>query len=120
MASSQSIQGEVIMKKYEHDTSYYGGDILRAIRSVTCRNPDLDRGGVYIWSIPLEMSSSTLIIYLNMNDNCGRGSLECHREGKFQSQISYTGILQLNDDCTDCYFNSDRVIDYLNQNISAR
>ena len=35
------------MRKYEHDTYYYGGDILRAIRRVIPQNADLDRGGIY-------------------------------------------------------------------------
>lgn len=39
------------MRKYEHDTLYFGGDILRAIRRVVEQNPDLDRSGIYIWSI---------------------------------------------------------------------
>jgi len=105
------------MRKYEHDTSYFGGDILRAIRRVIEQNPDLDRGGVYIWSLDYCTSLSPLIIYLNMNENDYRGSLECHRGGNFKSQISYDGILSLNDDGTDCEFDQNKVIDYLTRNV---
>lgn len=105
------------MRKYEHDTSYFCGDILRAVRRVIERNPDLDRGGVYIWSIVSDTNQSPLIIYLNMNENDYRGSLECHRNGNFKSQISYDGILSLNDDCTDCEFDQNKVIDYLTRNV---
>jgi hypothetical protein len=105
------------MRKYEHDTSYFGGDILRAVRCVIERNPDLDRGGVYVWSIASNTNLSPLIIYLNMNENDFRGSLECHRCGNFKSQISYDGILSINDDSTDCEFDQNKVIDYLKRNI---
>lgn len=105
------------MRKYEHDTSYFGGDILRAIRRVIEQNPDLDRDGVYIWSLDYCTSLSPLIIYLNMNENDYRGSLECHRSGNFKSQISYDGILSLNDDGTDCEFDQNKVTDYLTRNV---
>ena len=105
------------MRKYEHDTSYFGGDILRAIRRVIEQSPDLDRGGIYIWSIVSDINTFPLIIYLNMNENDYRGSLECHKRGNFKSQISYDGILSLNDDGTDCEFDQNRIIDYLKRNI---
>ena len=105
------------MRKYEHDTSYYGGDILRAIRRVIPQNPDLDRGGVYIWSITQKLMSFPLIVYLNLNENGNRGSLECHRSGRFISQISCDGILSLNDEGTDCIFNAKKIVDYLEFNI---
>lgn len=107
------------MRKYEHDTLYFGGDILRAINCVVKRNPDLDRGGIYIWSIVSDTGSSPLIIYLNTNENDYRGSLECHRDGSFKSQISINGILSLNDDGTDCEFNHGKIIDYLTRNIES-
>ena len=105
------------MKKYEHDTSYFGGDILRAVIRAIERGPDLDRGGVYIWSIVSDTNPSPLIIYLNMNESDYRGSLECHRGGNFKSQISYDGILSFNSDETDCEFDQDKVIDYLTRSI---
>lgn len=105
------------MRKYEHDTLYFGGDILRAVRRVVEQKPDLDRGGVYIWSIIYGTDLSTLIIYLNMNENDYRGSLECHRGGNFKSHISCNGILSLNDSGTDCEFDHNKVIDYLTREI---
>lgn len=112
------------MRKYEHDTLYFGGDILRAIRRIVEQAPDLDRGGVYIWSIVSDTYLPPLIIYLNMNENdyrgsleCHRGSLECHRGGNFKSHISYNGILSLNDSGTDCEFDQNKVIDYLTREI---
>ena len=105
------------MRKYEHDASYYGGDILRAIRRVIPQNPDLYRGGVYIWSIVQKPMAFPLIVYLNLNENDNRGSLECHRSGRFISQISCDGILSLNDECTDCIFDAKKIVDYLEFNI---
>lgn len=105
------------MRKYEHDTLYFGGDILRAVRRVVEQNPDLDRDGVYVWSIIYDTSLPPLIIYLNMNENGYRGSLECHRGGNFKSQISYNGILSLNDSCTDCTFDQNKIIEYLKREI---
>jgi hypothetical protein len=105
------------MRKYEHDTLYFGGDILRAVRLVVEQNPDLDRGGVYILSIISDTDLSPLIIYLNMNENDYRGSLECHSRGNFKSQISCNGILSLNDSGTDCTFDQNKVIEYLKREI---
>lgn len=105
------------MRKYKHDTSYYGGDILRAIRLVILQNPDLDRGGVYVWSIFQKTNAFPLIVYLNLNENNGRGSLEFHRCGHFISQINCDGILTLNDDYTDCLFDEKKLIDYLTYNL---
>ena len=70
------------MRKYEHDTSYYDGDILRTIRHVIPQNADLDRGGLYIWSISTK-NIDPLILFLNLNENDNRGSLEFHRSGYF-------------------------------------
>lgn len=105
------------MRKYEHDTSYYGGDILRAIRRVIPQSHDLDRGGVYVWSIAQKTKAFPLIVYLNLNENDNRGSLECHSSGRLISQISYDGILSLNDEGTDCIFNAKKIVDYLETNI---
>lgn len=105
------------MRKYEHDTSYYGGDILRAVRRVIPQNPDLDRGNVYVWSIAQKSITFPLIVYLNLNENDNRGSLECHRSGRFISQISSDGILSLNDECTDCIFDAKKIVDYLEANL---
>jgi len=105
------------MRKYEHDTSYYGDDILQVIKRKTLCNPDIDRGGVYIWSIFQKTHASQLMIYLNLNENDYRGSLEFHRNGKFLSQIKCTGILKLNDECNDCIFDEDKLIDYLDFNL---
>lgn len=105
------------MRKYEHDTSYYGGDILRAIRRVISQNADLDRGGIYVWSIFQKTNAFPLIVYLNLNENDYRGSLECHRSGRFISQINCDGVLALNDDCTDCLFDAKKVVDYLEFNL---
>lgn len=104
------------MRKYEHDTSYYGGDILRAIRRVIPQSPDLDRCGVYVWSIVQKSMAFPLIIYLNLNENDNRGSLECHRS-QLISQISCDGILSLNDEGTDCVFDAKKIVDYLEFNI---
>ena len=105
------------MRKYVHDTSYYGGDILRAIRQVIQQNADLDRGGVYMWSVFQKTNAFPLIVYLNLNENDYRGSLECHRCGKFNSQFSCDGVLALNDDCTDCLFDAKKIVDYLEFNL---
>lgn len=99
------------MRKYEHDTSYYGGDILRAIRRVIPQNADLDRGGIYIWVINTKKFTEPLILFLNLNENDNRGSLEIHKSGYFMSQYKYDGILSLNDDCTDCIFNANNAND---------
>jgi len=105
------------MRKYEHDTSYYGYDIVTAINKIVNQSPDLDRGGVYIWSVFQHSIVRPLIIYLNLNENNGRGTLECHRTGKFNSQFNCDGILKLNDDCTDCVFDKKKLIDYLEYNL---
>lgn len=105
------------MRKYEHDTSYYGGDILRAIRRVIPQNADLDRGGIYVWSISKKANTFPLIVYLNLNENDNRGSLEIHRSGRLISQISSDGILALNDERTDCVFDAKKIVDYLEANI---
>ena len=108
------------MRKYEHDTSYYGGDILRAIRRVIPQSPDLDRGGVYVWSIFQKSMAFPLIVYLNLNENDNRGSLECHRAGAFNSQISCDGILSLNTEGTDCVFDANKIVSYLEYNTYER
>jgi hypothetical protein len=105
------------MRKYEHDTSYYGGDILRAVRRVIPQTADLDRGGVYVWSVASNKNAFPLIVYLNMNENDGRGSMECHRCGNYKSQISYEGILSLNEDKTDCVFDANKILEYLELNL---
>lgn len=94
------------MRKYEHDTYYYGSDILRAIRRVIPQSADLDRGGLYIWSINTK-NITPLILFLNLNENDNRGSLEIYKSGCFMSQYKFDGILPLNEDCTDCIFNAD-------------
>lgn len=101
------------MRKYEHDTSYYGGDILRAIRRVIPQNADLDRGGVYIWTINTKNNIAPLILFLNLNENDYRGSLEIHKSGCLISQYKYDGVLSLNDDHTDCIFNTDSANDII-------
>ena len=105
------------MRKYEHDTSYYGGDILRAIRRVIPQNADLDRGGIYVWSISKKTNTFPLIVYINLNENDNRGSLEIHRSGRLISQISSDGILALNDERTDCVFDAKKIVNYLEANI---
>ena len=52
-----------------------------------------------------------LILFLNLNENDNRGSLEIHKSGCFMSQYKYDGILSLNDYCTDCIFNADNAND---------
>lgn len=101
------------MRKYEHDTLYYGSDILRAIRKHTIVRPDIDRGGMYVWSIARQKDFSPLMIYLNLNENDNRGSLEVYQSGTFRAQINCDGILDLNDDCTDCTFNESKIHDFL-------
>lgn len=101
------------MRKYEHDTFYYGGDIIRAIRRYTVTGPDIDRGGIYVWSIVRRKYFSPLMIYLNLNENDNRGTLEIHQSGIFRAQINGDGVLDLNDNCTDCVFNEAKITDFL-------
>lgn len=105
------------MRKYEHDTYYFGEDILRAIRQVVGKNPDIDRGGVYIWSVASDDNNNSSMIYLNLNENYYRGSLECYKNGSLKSQINRVGILLFNDDCTDYIFNANHIVEYLHRNI---
>lgn len=92
---------------YKHDMLYYGSDVICIINRITKSNPVLDRGGVYIWV------NNNHVIYLNVNENDHRGSLEIHYNGCFVSQIDYNGILDLNSDSTDCVFNAEKVRSYL-------
>lgn len=105
------------MRKYEHDTSYYGYDILRAIRKVITQSPSLDRNGIFIWVVSKKDDLFPLIVYLNLDENDYRGSLEFHKNGKFISQINSNGILYLNNDKSDCIFDEQKLISYLEFNL---
>ena len=97
--------------KYKHDTFYYGGEIITAITKTLNRYASLDRGGTYIWAIPEKDSS--YIVYYNNNENNYRGSLEIHKDRNFLSQIDYNGVLDLNEDKTDCVLNTDKIVSFL-------
>lgn len=87
-----------------HDTYYYGGEILNLINFTLESMPAMDRGGIYIWVA----HGGDRIIYCNMRENDGRGSLEVYEGGRFRDQIDYNGILTWNEDETDYYFTEER------------
>lgn len=101
------------MRSYEHDTYYYGSDILSEINRAVGHRPDIDRGGVYIWSVARKMSPFPLMIYYDMSDNDYRGSLEVHQSGQYKRGIRGGSVLDLNDNHTDCMYNDSKLKDFL-------
>ena len=100
------------MRKYEHDTYYYGMEVLNTINAKVGHRPDIDRGGMYIWSVAQKMNVFPLMIYYNMSDNDYRGTLEVHRCGIYNGAIK-NAVLSLNEDATDCIFDKHKIEDFL-------
>lgn len=111
--------GESDMSIYQHDTNYFSYDIVSTIERIVNVEPALDRGGVYIWIIRANGSDSQMIIYFNANENDNRGSLECHCNGQFKSQIDFYGVLDLDDSGDDCLFNKEKIVNYINSCINS-
>lgn len=103
------------MRKYEHDTFYYGGEIVTLVSHLLNVKPSLDRSGIYIWIVPSKDSKDPdpYIVFLSLNDNDYRGSLEVHHNAHFRWQVDNYGVLDLNAAKTDCYLNKEKILRFL-------
>lgn len=101
--------------KFNHDTSYFGYDILSTINYVLGK-PAMDRGGIYIWV--QDNAENPMVLFYNACENDGRGALEMHQTGPygtFVRQIDYDGVLDLNDEGDDCVFNKDKITNFISK-----
>lgn len=100
------------MRTYEHDTYYYGTEVLSIINKKVGHRPDIDRGGVYIWAVAQKMNAFPIMIHYDMSANDYRGSLEVHRSGVYNGSLK-NAVLSLNGDGTDCVFDKHKLEDFL-------
>ena len=101
--------------KFNHDTSYFGYDILSTINNVLGK-PAMDRGGIYIWA--QDNAENPMVLFYNAHENDGRGALEMHRTGSwgtFVRQIDCNGVLDLNDEGDDCVFNKEKITNFISK-----
>ena len=89
------------MHIYEHDTYYYGGEILNTINSILGK-PLMDRGGKYVWVV------NDGVVYCDLLENNNIGILEFHRNGHY---VIGMHILTLCND--DLRFYSDTIDRFL-------
>lgn len=95
------------MKVFEHDTLYYGYDILSTINKTVSKRFSLDRGGIYIWQL-----NDCLVYYdSTANDYCG--CLEVHKDGALISYICT--VLNYTDDGNDLEYNENKIINFLKE-----
>lgn len=73
------------MRKYDHDTYYYGGEIINAINKAMGCKYAMDRGGTYIWCV---LDDTSTILFLDLNGNDCLGSLEWHNDGNYKAGIT--------------------------------
>lgn len=64
------------MKAYEHDTTYYGGEIINTISNILGK-PAMDRGGKFVWV------TNSGIVYCDLYENDSTGVLEFYRDGSY-------------------------------------
>lgn len=92
-----------------HDMRYYGGEVISFINNTLECRPTIDRGNIRIWCD----STGTMAVFLSLDENNYRGSLEVHENGSFKSQINYHGILEFNNDCSDLVLDKSKIESFL-------
>ena len=101
------------MKKFEHNTIYYGYDILTAIANIHGR-PVMDRGGLYLWII----NDNTVLLYDSVVNNF-RGTLEFHRPSNGMSTlIDQMDVLDVLNDELDYFFNKEKIERFVRRSYS--
>lgn len=93
------------MKAYEHDTYYYGGEIINTINKAIGHKYAMDRGGKYVWS---QLDNTGVILYLDLFESNNAGSLEWHCNGNYKK-----GITVLTNKDGDCIFDENKIISFI-------
>lgn len=97
--------------RFEHNTMYWGYDILTTISHALGR-PVVDRGGVYMWLGPV--SDDPIVILYDSAANDFRGLLEAHRATNgmrtLGKQIDVLSVLK---DGSDLFFEEDKIKNFI-------
>ena len=93
------------MRRYDHDTYYYGGEIVNTINKELGIKYAMDRGGKYIW-----VYDDETVLYLDLFDNDNAGQIEWHSCGSYQN-----GMTALTIKDGDCEFDEQRIISFIKE-----
>lgn len=97
--------------KFEHNTLYWGYDILTTI-SHALGKPVVDRGTIRMWLGPL--SESPIVILYDSSANDYRGLLEAHRTtnglGTLCKQMDVLSVLK---DGSDFFFEEGKIKNFI-------
>lgn len=93
--------------RFEHNTVYWGYDILNAINN-TLGKPTVDRGGIYVWLGPA--SDNSVVILYDSLANEFRGSLEAHRSTNgMRTLCKQIDALSVLEDGSDLFFDKNKI-----------